>query len=113
MGAEMVAISPQDKRYDRALIEKHSLGFPLLHDPGNRVAGEFGVVWTLPEDMRQVYLEFGLDIPRYNGDESWRLPMPARFVVDQAGIIRSVEVHPDYTTRPEPAETVEVLRRFL
>jgi len=109
----MVAISPQDKRYDRALIEKHSLGFPLLHDPGNQVAEEFGVVWTLPDDMRRVYLEFGLDIPRYNGDNSWKLPMPARFIVDRAGIVRSVEVHPDYTTRPEPAETVETLKRIL
>jgi peroxiredoxin len=106
----MVAISPQDEKYDRALIEKHKLGFTLLHDPGNKVAAKFGLVWTLPEDMRRVYLQFGLDIPRYNGDDSWTLPMPGRFVVDREGIIRSAEVHPDYTTRPEPAETVEVLK---
>jgi peroxiredoxin len=108
----MVAISPQDKRYDRALIEKHRLGFPMLHDPGGKVASEFGLVWTLPEDMREVYLQFGLDIPRYNGDDSWTLPMPGRFVVDGEGTIRSAEVHPDYTTRPEPAKTVEVLKRL-
>jgi peroxiredoxin len=106
----MVAISPQDKRYDRALIEKHKLEFTLLHDPGNKVAEEFGLVWTLPEDMRQVYLQFGIDIPRYNGDDSWTLPMPGRFVVNREGAIHSVEVHPDYTTRPEPAETVEILK---
>ena len=109
----MVAISPQDKKYDRALIEKYALGFPLLHDPGNKVASEYGLVWTLPEDMRRVYLQFGLDLPRYNSDESWTLPMPGRFVVDREGIIRSAEVHPDYTTRPEPAETVEVLKRLV
>lgn len=108
----MVAISPQDKRYDRALIEKHTLGFPLLHDPGNKVASEYGLAWTLPEDMRQVYLQFGLDLPRYNGDDSWTLPMPGRFVVDREGTIRSAEVHPDYTTRPEPTETMEVLKRL-
>ena len=71
------------------------------------------MVWTLPEDMRRVYLQFALDLPRYNGDDSWTLPMPGRFVVDREGIIRSAEVHPDYTTRPEPAETVEVLKRLV
>jgi peroxiredoxin len=106
----MVAISPQDKKYDRALIEKHKLDFTLIHDPGNKVASEFGMVWTLPEDVRRVYLQFGLDIPRYNGDDSWTLPMPGRFVVDREGIIRSAEVHPDYTVRPDPAETVAVLK---
>jgi peroxiredoxin len=60
--------------------------------------------------MRAVYLQFGLDIPRYNGDDSWTLSMPGRFVVDGGGTIRSAEVHPDYTTRPEPAKTVEVLK---
>ena len=108
----MVAISPQDKKYDRALIEKHTLAFTLLHDPGNKVASEYGLVWTLPEDMRRVYLQFGLDLPRYNGDDSWTLSMPGRFVVDGRGTIRSAEVHPDYTTRLEPTETVEVLRRL-
>lgn len=106
----MVAISPHERKYDRALIEKHNLSFTLLHDPGNKVASEFGLVWTLPEEMRRVHLQFGLDIPRYNGDDSWTLPMPGRFVVDREGIIRSAEVHPDYTTRPEPQDTLEVLK---
>ncbi len=59
--------------------------------------------------MRRVYLQFDLDIPRYNGDDSWTLPMPGRFVVDREGIIRAAEVHPDYTMRPE---TVAALKRL-
>jgi peroxiredoxin len=74
------------------------------------VAGLYGLAWALPEEMREVYLQFDIDLPRYNGDDSWTLPMPARFVVDRKGRIRSSEVHPDYTTRPEPEETVEVLK---
>ena len=63
--------------------------------------------------MREVYLQLGLDIPRYNGDDSWTLPMPARFIVDGGGVIRSAKVHPDYTTRPEPEQTVEVLKGIV
>ena len=81
----------------------------MLSDPGNRVGGEFGLTFKLPEDLRQVYGKFGIDLKKYNGDESWTLPMPARFVIDSSGTVRAVDVDPDYTVRPEPAETVRVL----
>ncbi len=65
----------------------------------------------LPDDLRQIYLKFGIDLPQANEDDSWMLPMPARFVIDRSGMIRSAEADPDYTRRPEPAHTVEVLKR--
>ena len=51
-----------------------------------------------------------LDLTKYNGDASWTLPMPARFVIDRRGIIRSAESDPDYTTRPEPSDTLDALQ---
>jgi len=81
----------------------------LLSDPGNRVARKFSLVFQLPEELRKVYLSFGVDLERFNGDESWTLPMPARFVIDQSGIIRSADVSADYTIRPEPGDTIKVL----
>jgi peroxiredoxin len=60
--------------------------------------------------LRKVYLGFGIDLVKFNGDELWTLPMPARFVVDREGFIRFAEVSADYTIRPEPADTVEVLK---
>ena len=54
----------------------------------------------------------GIDLARGNGDGTWRLPIPARFVIDREGTIRAVDADPDYTRRPEPARTVEVLRQL-
>jgi peroxiredoxin len=82
----------------------------LLSDPGNRVARTFNLAYKLPEDLRKVYLEFGVDLRKFNGDDSWTLPMPARFVIDPSGMIRSADVQADYTIRPEPEETIKVLR---
>ena len=79
-------------------------------DPGNEVAARYGLSWTLPEDLRQLYLQFGIDLPTNHGEDSWTLPMPARYVIDTEGVIRYLRTDPDYTRRPEPAETVEVLR---
>ena len=64
----------------------------------------------LPDDLRDVYRGFGVDLPESNGEDSWTLPFPTRIVVDRTGLIRDVQSDPDYTRRPEPADTVEILR---
>ena len=105
-----MAISPMLEKYALQMAGKYRLGFPLLLDPGNQVAGQFGLIYTFPDYLREIYLKLGLDLPRYNGDESWALPLPARYVVTPDGIIRQAEVGTDYTVRPEPAATVDFLR---
>jgi len=81
----------------------------MLRDFGNPVAERYGLVFTLPDDLREIYLGFGINLARSNGDGTWRLPVPARFVIDRHGIIRAVDADPDYTRRSEPTRTVEVL----
>jgi peroxiredoxin len=96
--------------FNRKFVKAKGLTLRLLSDPGNRVAEKFNLVYQLPEDLRKVYLSFGVDLAKFNGDDSWTLPMPARFVIDRAGIIRSADVNADYTVRPEPSDTIRVLR---
>lgn len=109
-GATLVAISPQMVHFARKAVKENKLSFDVLCDPGNRVARQFGLVFSLPEDLRGLYKGFGVDLEKFNGDDSWTLPIPARLVVDQTGTVRSVQAHPDYTVRPDPLETVEVLK---
>lgn len=109
LGASLVAVSPQLPQFSREIAGQHRLTFPVLSDQGNDVARRYGLVVELPEDLRQVYLKFGIDLASMNGDDSWTLPMPARFVIDRQGTIRAADVDPDYTRRPDPARTVEVL----
>ena len=110
LGAALIAISPQSETYNRQLIEEKKLTFEVLSDPGNQVAKKFGLVYKVPEDLKQIYLQFGIDLEKYNGDDSWTLPIPARYIVDQAGLIVYRESDPDYTIRPEPEHTVSALR---
>jgi peroxiredoxin len=105
-----VAISPQLEKYSRQVAKKHNLTFSLLSDQGNRVASQFGLVYSLPDDLRGLYSNFGIDLERFNGDDSWTLPMPGRFILDQQGTILSADVNPDYTKRPEPGDIIEILK---
>ena len=85
----------------------------MLSDRGNEVAAAYGVAISLPESMRWVYGEvFQFDLPKYNGDDSWTLPMPARFIVDQRGVIQDADVNLDHSVRPEPATAVEALKKL-
>ena len=107
LGATICAITPQPPDASRPLIEKHRISFDLLSDHGNEYAAELGLRFKLPDDLKQVYLSFGLDLAVRNGEDSWTLPMPGRFVIDASGIVRAVDVDPDYRYRPEPGKTVE------
>ena len=108
-GATLAVISPQVARTPRETEEPKPYPYEMLRDFGNQVAETYGLVFTLPDDLREIYLKFGIDLARGNGDGTWRLPIPARFVIDGQGIIRAVDADPDYTRRSEPTRTVEIL----
>ena len=109
-GATLVAISPLREAFLKQMAQKNHLEFDLLRDEGNAFAAKLGLVFHPPQDLVELYKTFGVDLPRFNGEDSWTLPMPARFVIDQTGILRHADVSPDYTVRPEPAETIAFLK---
>lgn len=112
LGANLLAISPQLPEFSLELITQKNLTFDLVSDPGNQVAKRYGLVFTLPEDLKTVYLQLGIDVAKHNGDKSWTLPMPARFIIDREGVVRYAEVDPDYTIRPEPEHTIAALKEL-
>jgi len=81
-------------------------GFSLPDQEGRLVHG-------FPPELRELYLQFGIDLAAHNEDDSWTLPLPATFVIDQHAVIRSADVHVDYRNRAEPAQTIELLKELL
>ena len=104
--ASLVALTPQMPEFSVTMMEKNALNFHLLSDPRNDYAAELGLRFALPPELKAAYANFGLDLEKYNGDASWTLPVPARFVVDAGGVIRAVDADVDYTRRPEADKTV-------
>ncbi len=108
--AEIIVITPELERYTRALHKKLNLNFDILTDLQLKIAEEFRLVFTLPDYLRELYKSFGSTLDRFHDESEYRLPMPARYVVDKQGIIRAADVNADYTIRPEPSETLSQLR---
>lgn len=112
LGANLLAISPQTAPNSRKSVRQNNLSFPILSDSHNNVAAAFGLRFALPDYLVELYQTLKNDLPQFNGDESWTLPMPARYVIDQKGIIIYAEVNPDYTRRPDPEDMLPSLRRI-
>ena len=106
LGAQLVAVSPQLPDNSLSTAEKLSLTFEVLSDVGNKVARNFGIVFTLPEALRDIYKGFGIDLPASNGDQTFELPVPATYIINRQGIIEYAFVDIDYTQRMEPAMIV-------
>lgn len=103
-------ISPQLEEHNRSIAEEKKLTVDILSDPGNEVAARYGFKFQMPEDLRKVYMQFGIDVPAHNGDDSWTLPLPARLIIDTDGVIRYAEINADYTVRPDPEHTLAALK---
>ncbi|HVM98573.1 MAG TPA: peroxiredoxin-like family protein [Caulobacteraceae bacterium] len=105
-GAELLAISPQTLRASRATAEQFGLAFPVLSDARAAVATAFGVVFDLADELRPLYARFGHALPDRNGDDSWRLPIPATYVIDRDQTVALAFLDIDYSHRLEPADIV-------
>jgi peroxiredoxin len=124
LGASVVVVTPEVLCAIRTLPPGHPFeavfdqtgltarSFPVLIDRGNEVARQYRLVHGFPPDLIALYQQFGIDLAVHNGDDSWTLPLPATFVIDQQAMIRSADVRIDYRNRAEPTQTIAVLKQL-
>lgn len=119
-GALFVAISPQTTRQNDFALQQHGLNYPLLSDPGAAIAEKFGIAYTIPSEHRRYFQSILINIPFNNSglsyhnatEASWRLPLPAVFVIDQNNTILFAEAHADFRVRPEPTDVLAALDKI-
>ncbi|KAA1159471.1 AhpC/TSA family protein [Pseudoalteromonas fuliginea] len=107
--AQLVAISPQLPDETLSTAQKNNLEFDVLCDVSNKVAEQFGLLFTLDERIQALYTQFGIDFEHYYGDKSFKLPLPATYVINQEGVITYAFLSEDYTLRAEPIDVMAAL----
>ena len=105
-GALFAAISPETQRQSDFAVQQHGLQFPVLHDPSAKVAEEFGLVYTVPEYHQRYLKSIMVNLPFLNGEASWRLPVPATYVLARDGRVLFAEAYADFRVRPEPEDAL-------
>jgi peroxiredoxin len=99
----LVAVSPQTPDGLLTMTETNELTYTVLSDRGNQIAGKLGVLTASNRDAQDAQTAMGFDVAAGNADGTNTVPMPTVVVVDTAGMIAWIDVHPDYTTRSEVA----------
>lgn len=108
-GGQLVAISPQTPDASLSTNEKHDLGFPVLSDVGNVVAGEVGLVHRLTPAVKELYDGYGFETDVLNDGHGDEFPLPATFVLDADGEVTWRFVDADYIRRAEPDDIIAAL----
>jgi peroxiredoxin len=112
-GIGLVAISPQAPDGSLSTQESKALPFTVLSDPGNQLAGRLGILTAPSAGARAAQLRLGLDLTQVNADGTTGLPMPTVVVADADGVVRWIEVHPDYTTGTEPGRVLRAVTETI
>lgn len=113
LGAELIAVSPEAASEAAGSASSQGFGFPVVIDANQAVAESYGLVFELPKAVREAQSMLDAPLDRLNADGTWRLPVPATYLVDPKGIIRWAYADDDYTHRAEPAEVVDALRELV
>ena len=109
LGAKLIAVSPQSPDASLTTKEKNELEFEVLSDHNNVIAKEYGLVFSLDEELRPIYLSFGINIPSNNAEESYEIPMPAVYIINKNKEIVFSFINEDYTKRCEPQDVIDTL----
>ena len=110
LGAKLIAVSPQSPDASMSTKEKNELEFEVLSDNSNLIAKEYGLVFSLAEEIRPIYLSFGIDLPATNKEDSYEIPMPATYVINKNKEIIFSFIDEDYTKRCEPDDIIEAIK---
>lgn len=110
LGGQVVAISPETRRFAKELKDYAKAPFPVLTDIDGGYALETNLLFWVGEEKRDAMKAGGFDIEPYQGNETWMLPIPATFVVGKDGLVKSRYIDPDYRHRMEIDDLLAALR---
>jgi peroxiredoxin len=109
-GARMVAIVPDLEKFAVEMRNDSQVNFPILSDIDNGYAMSLNLAIWVGEEMEEYMSKIGRDLPQYQGNDSWMLPIPATFVVGADGRIKARFVDPDYRKRMAIEELIGALK---
>ncbi len=109
-GGQIVAIVPEKRKFTNAFKQDAAASFPVLTDMDNGYALSLNLAIWVGEEMAKMIAGAGWDLPRYQGNDAWMLPIPATFVVGADGVIVARHLDPDYRKRMEIDQLLGALR---
>lgn len=112
LGAELVAISPDDSEHSQENVTNNSIPFQILSDSNVKAAKAFGLAFEVDGATLEKYKGFGIDLEKASGFQHHVLPVPAVFIVDRSGKIVFAHSDPDYRERLDTSRIISELKKM-
>jgi peroxiredoxin len=112
-GVALIAVSPQKPDGSLTMQETHQLSYTVVSDPGSQIGRKLGIVTRPTDAVRQAQASLGLDLGEVNADGTVDILMPTVTIVDAGGVLRWIDVRPNYTARTEPPQILAALTDTL
>jgi peroxiredoxin len=109
-GSQIAAILPERRQFASELRAEAKAPFPILLDMDNGYAMSLNLAICVGEEMKRMMAESGWDLPAYQGNDAWMLPIPATFIVATDGRITARFVDPDYRKRMAIEDMLDALK---
>lgn len=109
-GARMVAIIPDREQFAAEMRSDARATFPILSDLDNGYAMSLNLAIWVGSEMEDYIRARGHELPRFQGNDSWMLPIPATFVVSRDGRVAARFVDPDYRKRAAIEDLIDAVR---
>lgn len=109
----IIAITPEKPEFAKSMLPDNSQNVPLLFDSGLCFAEQLGLVWKTDDAMKAQLLKWDINLTERHCTQTFNLPVPATFVIDQQGIIQFRFIEEDYSTRAELDDVLAVYNRFI
>jgi peroxiredoxin len=109
LGAQAVGIMPESPASIAGTAARCGIGYPILSDPANGFARTCGLAYELSPNLIRIHLERGRDFRALHNDTTWRLPVPAVFVVAPDARVAFAFADADPARWPDPEELIASL----
>jgi peroxiredoxin len=110
-GGQLVAIVPEHAGFSRQMKARAKARFPFLTDAANGYALSLNLAIWVGLEMEAMFIGAGIELPRYQGNSAWFLPIPAAFVVNTDGTIAARYVDPDHRQRMEIDDMLAMVKQ--
>lgn len=110
LGARIAVIAPERRKFTASLKAEAGAEFPILSDLDNGYALSLNLAIWVGAEMAALIASAGWDVPDYNGDPSWIMPIPSAFIVRRDGIIAARHIDPDYRRRMDLDDLLEAIK---
>lgn len=110
LGAQIAVVAPEKQKFTRLLKSEAHAGFPILSDIDNGYALSLNLAIWVGAEMEALIASAGWDVPDYNGNPSWMMPIPSAFVVKKDGTIAARHIDPDYRRRMDLDDLVAAIK---